>query len=93
MPTKRVSEQTQPIGAPFRRSTRVKRATDETHEFGIRSKIAHLVERQRVGGSKISALSVVLQNGGMPDSDGNVRARVNTGKGYTYFTVPQRLLR
>jgi hypothetical protein len=75
----------------FPRSTKVKRGPDDTHEFAIRSKIAHLVDRQR--GSRISAVSVVLHNGGVPDKEGNVRARVNTGKGYTYFTVPERLLR
>lgn len=75
------------VGRPFAKSKLMKKQPAETKEFRARAKIAKLMERQPNITSKVSAMSVVLENNGIPDEFGKVRAKVNSGRGITYVTI------
>lgn len=75
------------VGSPFAKSKLVNKAPAETKEFRARAKIAKLMERQPNITGKVSVTSVTLENKGIPDELGKVRAKVNIGRGITYVII------
>lgn len=81
-------------GSKFATSKKVKKppSAAEAKEFGLRQRIAKMAEKMPNVTGSISAMSVRIENGGQPDEEGRVRARINIGRGFVYVTVPKSLL-
>lgn len=77
----------------FTKSKKVKApSAQEAKEFDIRTRIARYAEKMPNITGKLSTMSVMLIDGGKPDEEGIVRAKINIGRGYMYVTIPARLL-